>query len=287
VSPKFALSYKLTPEQMLYVSATKGFRVGGANEPVPGAICQGDLQATNGGLQPKPSFNPDSIWSYEAGYKALLLDRKVSLDASIYRINWTDIQQNITLPDCGFQYTANFGSARSQGVELELSATPVHGLTLRGDVSYDDGKLTSNTFGPPALSGPSAGQSAIYALSGDRIPFTPAWTGSISATYTAPVTGDINAYARADFQYQGKYTRTTPPGEVGYDPLLYSADAYHYSSARFGATRGNWDVSLFCNNLSNARPVIGKSDSLTPGTGISVETSLMPRVFGLTVDRKF
>ena len=286
VTPKAALSYNFDPDQLGYLSAAKGFRVGGVNKSVPATTCAADLAEVTGSLSPRSTYNPDSVWSYELGYKALLANRHVSLDASLYRVNWSNIQSLVNLPDCGFTFTTNFGTARSQGAELELTVAPLQGLQITASATYTDSTLTSNTLGPVALSGPNQGEQAVYGQSGDRLPFIPKLTGALSVEYRFSMTGENNGYFRGDYQYVGSSTRTAPPGEAGYDPLTYSADSYSYGSLRVGALHGNWDVALFVNNIANARPIIAKNDTLSPHLQ-AVETTLQPRVFGLSAQRQF
>src|SRR5262249_46390624 len=98
-TPKFLVSYDMAHGQMLYASASKGFRAGGVNEPVPANLCAADLAKL--GLTSAPvGFNPDSVWSYEAGAKTDWLDNRLRVNAALYDIEWSDIQVPINLPDC-------------------------------------------------------------------------------------------------------------------------------------------------------------------------------------------
>src|SRR5262249_46630087 len=107
-----------------------------------------------------------------------------------------------------------------------------------------------------------------------------------SLEYRFQVPGVDSAYFRGNYQYVGSYARTLPPGVAGYDAFTYSANSYSYGAARVGVLRGNWEAALFVNNIANARPIIAKDDSLSPGTQ-TAETTLHPRSFGLFVQRRF
>ena len=74
--PKVGLAYQATRSNLLYFSAAKGYRVGGANQPIPLAPTPGgcDLPA-----QPPP-FSSDSVWSFELGSKNRLFDGRARLD---------------------------------------------------------------------------------------------------------------------------------------------------------------------------------------------------------------
>src|SRR5205814_5418268 len=101
--PKFLLSFKPDRDHMFYLSATKGFRNGGTNSPVP-ATCAGDLAAL-GLTQPPTDFSSDTVWSYEAGAKTDWFDRKLRVNVAAYQIDWSKVQQGAILPSCGFSFT--------------------------------------------------------------------------------------------------------------------------------------------------------------------------------------
>jgi outer membrane receptor protein involved in Fe transport len=287
VTPKGGLSYDLTADQLLYATAAKGFRAGGVNQPIPEETCAADLaEVGTGAFAPHPSYDPDWVWSYELGYKSVLLDRKLSVNASIYRINWDDIQQGVSLPNCGFSYTTNYGTARVDGVELEVTAIPLPGLTITARGSYNDGKLTSDVIGPPN----NSGSRAVYGLSGDPLTAAPPWSASASAEYHFALRNAVMGYVRGNYQYVGTVPIVNEPGRVSYNPLYtwdYTSPAYSYGSARLGVVVHDWDMALFVNNISNAAPVLSRTNGLNPGYLPWTQVTLQPRVFGLTVQHSF
>ena len=81
---------------LLYVSASKGFRPGGPNVSV-GIICDSNLTAL--GISQVPGqFASDSLWSYEIGSKNTFFDHTLQINASLFYIDWNNIQQNVYLP---------------------------------------------------------------------------------------------------------------------------------------------------------------------------------------------
>ena len=112
VSPKVGVNYKPDADLLLYASAAKGFRPGGANTPVSASTCANDLAAL--GLTTAPAtFHSDSTWSYELGAKQKTSDNRFLVDASVFYINWKNIQSSVPLLTCGFQYIGNLGNATS------------------------------------------------------------------------------------------------------------------------------------------------------------------------------
>ncbi|MGK4277482.1 TonB-dependent receptor domain-containing protein, partial [Escherichia coli] len=74
--------------------------------------------------QPLPqSYKPDVLWNYEVGSKVTLLDRRLSIDAAAFYIDWKKIQLQVRAPS-GLPYTDNAGSAMSKGVEIQIVASP-------------------------------------------------------------------------------------------------------------------------------------------------------------------
>lgn len=156
-------SYKLGPLSNIYARAASGYRPGGPN-----------------GLQPNTSaavprmFESDSLWSYEFGYKANLLDRTLAVEAAVYDIEWRDIQQRMM--DNGLGFFTNAGNARIRGAELALNWTPSAAWRLDASLSTIDAKLLTEAKG-------------LVANAGERLPFSARFSGSLSATHNFSLAG--------------------------------------------------------------------------------------------------
>jgi outer membrane receptor protein involved in Fe transport len=137
VNPKFEADYHINHDQMVYVSASKGFRPGGIVPIVPPgqAGTPNDCVAALHDIDPNitiadtRSFKSDSLWNYEVGTKTSWLEHRLTFNAAAFYIKWDNIQQQILLP-CGFQYRANAGAAVSKGGEMELHARPTEPLEV-------------------------------------------------------------------------------------------------------------------------------------------------------------
>jgi iron complex outermembrane recepter protein len=282
VTPKFALNAQLTDHNLVYASATKGFRIGGVELPLP-ADCAGDL-ATFGYIGPdgKPytpsSYKPDFVWSYELGSKNRAFDNKLAADASVYYIKWTDIQTAILLPTCGYDLTTNSGSATIKGFDLDLQIAPIHGLQLRTDIGYVHTAL-GGLYQPNG--------SAVYTR-GSAIPGSGApWNIVVSGRYERPLTAQYSGYFYADDRWDSTWRRTgqTDPGVFNYLPLLPPYPSYNTTNLRFGVIRGGLDVSFFMNNVFNARPLfLNESSNLLWSWSA---TTIKPRSYGFTGEYRF
>ena len=144
-TPKYELSYHVSPDILAYATAAEGYREGGPLFPFP-STCAGDL-ANLGLSAAPPAYQPDTIWNYEVGAKTQWLDHRLTMNGAAYYIDWTNIQQNVTLPTCGENFIGNFGTASSKGAELEAKYNPIDALKLSVGVAYNEARLTSTVPG--------------------------------------------------------------------------------------------------------------------------------------------
>jgi iron complex outermembrane receptor protein len=262
VNPKFEADYHVTPDQMVYVNAAKGFRPGGflpivpAGEPGTGTDCVAALHQVdpNITLAQTRSFQSDSLWNYELGTKTAWFDHRLTVDAAAFYIKWSNIQQEILL-SCGFQYTANAGAAVSKGGELEVHARPTEPLELSLGLGYQDAKITEASVSSPQQVG-----SPVYQV--------PDWTGNGSVAYTTQITTDWKLVSGADYSYIGRsFSGNNDPA----DPRL--RPSYRLINARFAFVNGPLEISLVGKNLANEVANLGDSRS------IAAETPGRPRLF--------
>lgn len=229
---KFLLQYQANPDHLVYAQAVQGFRIGGANGPVPTSTCGPDLEEA--GYQSAPAgYGPDKLWNYEVGSKNALLDGRVQLNAAAFYVDWGDIQNTVGLL-CGLTFVTNAGEAESKGIELETAFRPVDGLTLNLSTSYIDATLTSIAPG-------------VAATEGDRLPLTAKWSGNLSALYERDLRGDLTGFVRSEVNYVGD--RWNNFRSVGARAVLM--DSYTTVSARLGVRTDRWSVALFGTNLTN------------------------------------
>lgn len=294
VTPKALLSWQPDRDDMFYVSATKGFRPGGPNVGV-GDICSSNLTAL--GLSQVPSqYSSDSLWSYEIGAKNTMLDHKLQVNASLFYIDWTNIQQNVYLPACGEQFTANLGKAKSEGGDIEVLYRPVEALTLDLSAAYTDARLTKTscagalTFDGTACSGGPSPVAPI-ASSGDALLGAP-WSFTMSAEYHFPNWADRAPYLRLDYQHQTaqrSLLAIQDQKNALYDPTLPGLPVVNSLSARAGLRFQGVDLSLYGNNLTNAHPLMfeardiysNATDLLYFGRGVR------PRTLGITATYRY
>jgi len=260
------LSYQLTSDHLLYAQYSEGFRPGFGNRPLP-PLCgaSNDLQV-----------QPDKIRNYEIGAKTDWLERRLTVNAAAYRINWADIQQGIELP-CGFGLITNFGNAVVKGAELEISGKLTQRITAGLSGTYLKATLQQDL-------------PAVGAVAGDQIQSVPNWQYGLYAETTFPLLDENDGFARMDYQYTGSsfsnYGRLSdgtrdPSAEVQVTRLL---------NLRTGLRLKNWEFALSGQNLINnvVRQGLDPNAYITfsiPGRPLYVVNR--PRTFFLTATYEF
>jgi iron complex outermembrane receptor protein len=128
LTPKFGLDYKFTPNIFGYLSVSKGFQAGGFNA--------GALASPASVVQP---YGPESVWTYEAGVKSELFDRRLRVNLDYFLNNFDNLQLSALNPVTGAITTQNAGSATVNGPELEVNYTPIKGLVFFANGAYTFG----------------------------------------------------------------------------------------------------------------------------------------------------
>jgi iron complex outermembrane receptor protein len=252
ISPRF----KITPDMMVYGRIATGYRPGGPNAvPPPSVIVAPD------------TFAPDKLTSYEVGYKASFLDRSVVLDAALFYTDWRDIQVQTSAG--GFNYFVNGGSARSQGGEVTVRWAPARGLNLGLNGAYTDARLTA-----PAV--------AAGGADGDRLPFVPKWSGSLTADYQWRLGGNLDAFVGGSVNYTGERISNFS----GKAP--HQVPSYTTVNLRAGVTYDTWTLSIYGKNIGDERGIVSlASETLVVSANPFAASVIQPRVVGAELSVKF
>jgi iron complex outermembrane receptor protein len=285
LTPKFGLSYQLNDSNMVYTTVSKGFRPAGANLTVP-SICGADLTTfgyvdAHGRSTEPQTYAPDSVWSYELGSKNRLFDGRLELDTSIYRIKWKNIQTDVYLPDCAYDFVDNLASATSTGFDLGLQARPFRSLMLSGAIGYSKPVFDRDAVSPSGR---------VLFAQGSGIPNAgPPWTISTAAEYDFSLADQRTVYLRADFTHTSEDRRTAAmvQGDPAYDPLLSPVPAYSILNTRIGFRVVGVDAALFMDNATNAHPFLTTQGIPTGSHSVVYDLqdwnaqALRPRTYGL------
>ena len=278
VLPKLNLSYQPTPDLNVYATVAKGSRPGGFNLPIP--LPSPEVLAINNyayncaagavTVQSQPNYTPDSVWSAEVGEKARFADRRITVNADIYYIKWSDIQQVISLT-CGYPYNTNAGNAKSYGPELELSALIAKGLTLDFSGSYNTAVIND----------PSANAIAAGITPGTRVLSVPKYSANLGLSYQPQITETMNGLLNVSNSWIG-----TVRDQAAYPQIL---PAYYLLDARAGVSSGPWGAYLYGTNLTNKEAALTINNTVFAWQTYAITrvSTNQPRTIGLDFQYKF
>ncbi|NJR80074.1 TonB-dependent receptor [Sphingomonas corticis] len=183
-----ALAWDAADDVHLFASYSTGYKAGGFNSG-GGSAALGAARRT---------FSSETATNYELGVRTRFADRRVTLNATLYRIDLDSFQ------DRSFDGTSfvisNAGSLRHQGFEAEGRVAVTRGFDVSGSIAYLDSEFrsfrTASAFpgcsgaSPPiAGCGPVGGDRTIQDLTGGRAHYAPEWQGALNATYETDVRG--------------------------------------------------------------------------------------------------
>jgi len=279
-TPKFGLTYKTSTNQLAYASVSKGFRPGGANTPVPSS-CNPDLNKL-GYSQTPSSYNPDSVWSYEVGWKGNTPQRRLVWDASAYYIKWTAPQTVFILPTCGgYQIIANAGEVVSKGFDIQGNFAATDDIVLQFVLGYDNDRYTKT------VSEPNSAKNIV--TSGEHLQ-TPPWHAMLALDYTMwAINSGAHWYLHLDDTFTNSY-RVGDQADALYDPINYpynNPSSVNIASARFGLRGTSWDASLFSTNLLNSHPVTYSLHLGGAKSQFLEAQTVPPRLVGFTIRYRF
>ena len=286
ITPRVGLTYQYTDNDMVYATAAKGYRAGGGNaaSSVGNALCDSSLAAFGLTSVPK-SFGPDTLWSYEIGAKDELFDKKLAIQASVYYIDWTNIQTGLTLTSCNQGFTANRGKAISQGFDLQMAAVLAEGLKASANVGYTNGYYPNAAFGAP-----TNGITPQLNSAGEKLSNLLPWTASVHADYSrdiASLWNDARSYLRVDYRWLGA-ANALNPRDNSFDPLVgpFQNHAYGILDVRLGVIHQGLDVSVYVLNATNKDPVLGFSHAAF-GDPLFTAAAIRPLTAGFTAYYRF
>ncbi len=287
---KLNTSYEISPAARAYFTFSEGFRHGGANSfkicPTAGAV--------GGGCEPSPQtaalipFSPDSAKNYEVGLKGVILGR-FRYSASVYRVDWHDIQLDAYTPVTGIQIVVNGANARSQGIELEVQAAVTQNLTASLGGSYTDAKLTEDFV-----------RANFVGQKGDPLPLVPKTQVTAALDYVVPLEQEREVSFHVDAAYRSdvntsvnnlQASTNSATGETVIGANTYSTNFRHLGgfttlNAGVGLQASKQvNVRLYCNNLTNQFGITTWSVARQPEQ--STEYVTRPRTAGVNVTYTF
>ena len=250
------IEYKPRDQWLYYFSFAQGFREGVINTtPTPGV----------------PNVTaPDTLNTYELGWKTEFNDARLRWNGALYYTNWKDFQTTVfDLNISPVSFYANIGDARVVGLETSLEARPTERLSLSLSGSYNDSKIVTNRFSNPNYP----------VVAGERLPSVPYFKGTASIRYEWPVFDGDHAYVQFDESHTGSMYNSLKVDARALQP------AYNLGTLRFGLEqqKGRWGAEGYISNVTNKHAVIFINTFLYD----SRQTTNAPRAIGVHLKYRF
>jgi iron complex outermembrane receptor protein len=199
-TPRIALDWRVTPDQLVYASVARGVKSGGFN----GRAISPTVLA----------YEPETNWTYEIGAKTQWLDRRLTINIAAYHVDWQQLQFPAQDPG-GTIGTAlvlrNLDGAKVWGFEAEANAQVTRELNLSVGGAWNDTTFVDGTFDleiPRGLctAATNAARTCPYTgdISGNRLPRSPQAQLFGAATYSRELSRDLRTTARVSGSWQGK-----------------------------------------------------------------------------------
>jgi len=285
--PRLNIGYQFTPDAFLYALATVGYRVGGlntGNAVNSFAIVEPDSKFSIRALSSSTDdnddgededdedisvFESDVITMYEFGGKTRWFDDKLTVNASLFYINWKNIQSEQILMD-GFSSVLNAGDATNLGYEFEIAYSPTDNFDIRANITVNDPDVTN--FNP--VLGPNVDEK--------HLPRIPDLSTSILLTYRRPI-GHSGLHSTWSFDYA-----FTGPSELSFATTNdLDMGNNHSLNARVNLANESWQVEGFVNNILD-----DKSNTFAFGNPFTFRlqehlTPQRPRTIGMRIRKQF
>jgi outer membrane receptor protein involved in Fe transport len=275
---RIAIAYRLDDDRLLYASASQGFRPGGPNRfAAANPLCLPDLERL--GLSAAPdSYGPDRLWTYEIGSKNVISGRSV-FNAALFFTHWHQIQQQVFLASCAFDFAGNVGAATVKGGEVSLDFPVRLRGRAGGSVTYTASRITESASGVSAR----VGQPSLD---------TPRWMIDLHGQFLLATTPRWHTTLEAQYQFHGANLRHFESSmSVVYpdDSIAQISDntqeqrAYHVANAALVAERSSLQLRVFVDNLFDSAPYL----DFRRAPGFSAATTLTPRTIGVAIRARF
>jgi len=223
-TPRFAVDWQPNDDLLLYASVSRGFKAGGFNGL---AVANPTVFQT--------VYEPQTVWSYEAGAKLTALDRRLTANLALFRNDFSRLQQTSQIGPGSFA-VQNVGSARLDGVELELSAAPTDGLDLFFNVALnDDDYKRLNPLADAARFGAK------------RLPLTSEWSYQTGFAYETPTF----ANDRLKLRLSGTYAERGGYFSVVNNLLLTEGYGLLDAGVTLADAEDRWSLALTGRNLTD------------------------------------
>ncbi|MBC7987401.1 MAG: TonB-dependent receptor [Sphingomonadaceae bacterium] len=293
ITPRLIASWDVHPDITVNAQVSRGFRLGGVNDPLNLPLCSDEDEAIFGGFQ---DYDDETLWNYETGVKIQIPE--VTFNAAAFYTDISNLQVTLDAGSCSSRIVFNVPEAHTAGVEFEFTAHPIEGV----DVGFS-GSVVEARFDSTVVDGNGNVIGGIR--TGNRLPSVPNVQLAANAAYSFPIgTGESIGFLRASLQYVG--SRFTQPsdqennprgfvsglpfgGANGNDVTIINLKLPGYELVNLSAgveLGGGTDVTVYVNNVFDENPLLSFDRERGGRARLGFNIG-QPRTYGLTVRQRF
>ena len=328
---KANITWHVTPDVLAYYTYSQGFRPGGFNRTattVDGAISYkavAPYYASSAGIAHsaqylKPAgYSSDNLLNNEIGIKSEFFEHRLQANVSLYKMDWSDVQLPLFDPTHlgNTTFDVNGPTYEVKGIELQLVAKVVDGLTIQGSSSWNSTNQTNapclrssgNTQTSKLANNPTPAGACITQINGqaytnpfgvlDTSPaFSPAMEFNLRARYEhsfmdyksfVTIGGNhIGSQRNEPASFPDGNTSTTVGGcllnGIANTTLCkYTMPGYTTYDAAIGVSKDSWTAQLTGNNITNS----DAATNISSGQFLKTTYPLRPRVITVQIGYKF
>ncbi len=290
-TPRFMVSYDANDNVTINAQVSRGFRLGGVNDPLNEPLC-GDDYDTYRGYQ---EFEDETLWNYEVGFKSSF--ENVTFNGSVFYTDIENLGVNVDAGDCSSRVAISVPESHTAGAELELSIQPTRSLLLAFAGSYVEAEFDSTLRAPD-------GSVADGIEDGNRIPSVPDWQLSGSAIYTLPgLLSARESYISGSWQFVGdsitqsgdqvpgkgvfghgfSYRGASGDEATEVDLLL---DSYHLFNLSAGLVYDNIEFTAYVKNITDENVRLSFDRERRGRARLAYRVG-QPRTFGVVTRMRF
>jgi iron complex outermembrane recepter protein len=265
------LTWRITPDTLVYYTWSQGFRPGGFNRD---SFYSSKLNYTT-----PIAFTPDTLINNELGWKTQWFDHRLQIDGAVYQEDWKNVQDTFYDPAYGLgslAFETNGPNYRVRGVELQLVARVTPGLTLTGSSSWNSSNQTNSPLLTSANGQPITSIPDPYGQPGSTLAESPPFEGNLRARYEFTV-GEYHPFLQIGGQHQAHSHSSTGHFQNFDQPGFSTYDAFT------GIAKDTWTLQAYCENLTDTRADLFTSASQQ----VKAVTVNRPRTAGVKFSFKF
>ncbi|MEM7480673.1 MAG: TonB-dependent receptor [Acidobacteriota bacterium] len=300
-APRVIASFDVTENTQLNAQVSKGFRLGGINDPLNVPLCTPEDLDTFGGRE---TWEDEELWNYEVGAKSTLHGGRTTVNVAAFTADISDLQATVTAGSCSSRVVFNVPDAKSTGLEFEVASQVTNFFDFAISASYNDSELGSTLTSTDA-----AGNVSVVAgiEDGARLPTVPRFQAAVAATRRWEMSRGWAGYLTGSYQHVGsRFTQigdqaagfgtvnllAFDPNNIG-GPLTQSAfnfdpelPAYDLLNLRLGFLNETWDFAVFVKNITDEVALLALDQERGTLARVGYLTN-QPRTFGATARVRF